>query len=172
MTSTFSDEDAATPPEDSNSASSERTVSSGIPLSEEDSADSDFDEPIGGRYWNGHSWRCEECNKELVQGKCPNGDIINPCKNCGRDFQSDACSTYCDECHAGLQEPCCACGPADYVEQDKHDGIRMVWDTMDEVWRCTVCSWEVEANSEEEGHCHCEGGPKVFFLEFITQGLS
>lgn len=38
----------------------------------------------------------------------------------------------------------------------------MVWDDQDAIWRCIVCLWEVEANSEEEGHCHCRVEPKVF----------
>lgn len=68
MTPAFFSDDVTIPPEYSSSDSSERTTSTGMPLSEEDSADFDFDEPIGGRYWDGHNWRCEACNDELVHG--------------------------------------------------------------------------------------------------------
>ena len=155
---------ATTPSEDNVSTYSDSTSTL---ANEEDSADSDIDARIGGKYWNGHSWRCEECDDELVDGKCPNSHLINPCKNCGRDFQPDACSRYCDECHAGLQEQCSACGPEAHKEQDTSDGTKMVWDDNNEVWRCTVCSWEIEANSEEEGQCHCGAEPEVLTTSIL-----
>ena len=142
---------------------SQETTSSGIPMSEEDSADSDFDEPIGGRYWDRQSWRCEECNDELVDGKCPNGDAINPCMVCGRDFAPGACARVCDECHEVLQESCSACAQNDTLnEQGTNEEAILAWDDRDGVWRCTTCQWEVEANNEEEGQCHCLKQPKVF----------
>lgn len=140
-------------------SSSEKTSSTGIGISSDsnDSADaeSDFDDHVGGKFWDGHIWRCEECNDELVAGKCPNGDIINPCRYCGLEFEGK-CPRVCDDCHIELRDQCSDCtylGPI--KDTSSSDECLKVWDYEDNIWRCKDCSWEIEANDENEGQCHC-----------------
>ena len=157
-----SDEIYSSPDENASFASG-KTASTGFDVSSggDASTESDFSVPIGGKYWDGEDWRCEECFERLVEGKCPNGDTINPCRSCGRDVQSGSCSMFCDECHDGLERPCSECAGGG----DHHDGGsaagKMAWDDNDGVWRCTTCLWEVEANSKKEGQCHCQVDPDV-----------
>ncbi|KAL8853428.1 MAG: hypothetical protein Q9221_001745 [Calogaya cf. arnoldii] len=40
-------------------------------------------------------------------------------------------------------------------EEEEEDLSTLLWDADDKIWRCALCHWEVEANSDEEGHCHC-----------------
>ena len=127
--------------DDDGSVFSEEISSTDAPSSGEGSSDSDFDEPIGGKYWNGMNWRCEECLEELVDGKCPYGDIISPCRLCGYDLEAGNCTCTLHE------------------DESIVEGADMVWDNRDEIWRCTTCLWEIEANSEDEGQCHCQIDP-------------
>lgn len=170
--SNSSDVDIVIHPEDSGSVYSEKTSSTEISLGDEDSTDSDFDELIGDKFWNGHSWRCEQCNDELVHGRCPNGDAIYPCRSCGQDSGPSACSRLCAECHNGLPEQCAKCSQTGYHnEQGSNEEAKMIWDDEDGIWRCTACLWEVEANSEEEGECHCIVDPDVSALTAVTSEL-
>ena len=127
--------------DDDMSIYSEEASSTGAPSREESSVDSDFDEPIEGKYWDGMSWRCEECIEEIVDGKCPNGHIISSCRLCGYDVEAGNCTFKRNEDESIVED-------AD-----------MVWDDGDEIWRCTTCLWEIEANSEDEGQCHCRIDP-------------
>ncbi|KAL8830099.1 MAG: hypothetical protein Q9191_001623 [Dirinaria sp. TL-2023a] len=146
----------ATPDSDDISLPSEESPSSvGSVSTSAGSTESDFDDHIGGKFWDGASWRCEECNDELVQGKCPNGDIIDPCRLCGRAFEG-ACPALCDNCHKELDAPCLECTNIDATgDEDSSEDCGMIWDELDDVWRCKDCLWEVEANGKDEGQCHC-----------------
>lgn len=90
-----------------------------------------------------------------MEGKCPNGDVINPCRLCGRPFEG-TCPALCDNCHNELDDPCSECTNTDSTgNEDSLEDCGMVWDESDTVWRCIACLWEVEANGEDEGQCHC-----------------
>lgn len=150
-------------PDDNASFASGKTASTGFDVSSggDASTESDFSEPVGGKYWDGEDWRCEECNEGLLEGKCPHGDAINPCRVCGRDLQSGSCSMFCDECHDGLEGPCSECARGGHQQDEESAAGKMAWDENDGVWRCTTCLWEVEANSKKEGQCHCQVDPDV-----------
>ena len=165
-----SNQSMATSNSDKISLPSEKSssISIGTMSTSEDSNESDFDDYIGGKYWDGANWRCEECNDELVKGRCPNGDVIHPCRLCGR-AREDGCQALCDNCHKELGDRCSKCGNSDSADdEDMPEDCGMVWDELDKVWRCTDCLWEVEANAENEGHCHCLADShvltSVFFL--------
>ena len=87
-------------PSDNGSWASGKTASTGFDTSSdgESSAEADFEEPVGGKYWDSQSWRCEECNEELIDDKCPQGHPLYPCKCCGRNLVLDICAV-CEECH-------------------------------------------------------------------------
>ena len=124
---------------------------SSVAFSDDDSNISETSEPAGGKVWNGEAWCCKICNEELDdEGKCEDGHTINPCRYCGKDFEPLACSKFCIECHDELPRPCSTCNM-----DESMGAMQMVWDDKDNVWRCTACMWEIEANSENEGHCHC-----------------
>lgn len=164
------DEDTAEAFSDRMSLVSEKTSSTGIGISsseassEEGSDQSDFDHPVGGKYWDGQHWCCEECNDELEDGRCPSGCPINPCRICGQECGL-ACPVACPICDNELATLCSGChkSKGDY-EKSSSDDCVMVRDELDKVWRCKDCLWEVEANSENEGHCHCRVDPNVFEL--------
>lgn len=107
--------------------------------------DSDCGEPIGGKYFNGNYWVCQECDEEfsedeLEDGKCPCAHIICFCDTEAFDPETDVCT----------------CEPSsDDDGESTEDEPGMAWDSMNGVWRCTDCSWEVEADDENEGYCHC-----------------
>ncbi|KAI4110126.1 MAG: hypothetical protein L6R37_000019 [Teloschistes peruensis] len=106
--------------------------------------DSDCGEPIGGKYFNGNYWVCQECDEEfsedeLEDGKCPCAHIICFCDTEAFDPETDVCT----------------CEPSsDDDGESTEDEPGMAWDSMNGVWRCTDCSWEVEADDENEGYCH------------------
>ncbi|KAL9582800.1 MAG: hypothetical protein Q9212_003082 [Teloschistes hypoglaucus] len=117
------------------------------PSSDASLLDSDCGEPIGGKYFNGNYWVCQDCNEEfsedeLEDGKCPCGHIICLCDTETFDPETDVCT----------------CDPSSLDDNDDgsaEDEPEMAWDGTEGVWRCTECCWEVEANNENEGYCHC-----------------
>ena len=144
-------------PSDQSSSTSIGTMSTS-----EDSNESDFDDYIGGKFWNGATWRCEECNDELVEGECLSGHVIDPCRVCGQAYEA-GCTALCEDCHNEFGDRCSECADGDSADNEGplEDG-GMVRDDSDNVWRCTDCLWEVEANAENEGQCHCVVESNVF----------
>lgn len=152
---------ASDQPEEASNFSSD--FSSNDFLSLDESNTSETSEPTGGKFWNGESWCCKVCKEELdEEGKCEDGHTINPCRYCGKDFEPFHCPRFCIECHSDLPRPCSICNKDEATDEDESiEAIQMVWDDRDDVWRCTTCMWEVEANSENEGQCHCTADPEV-----------
>lgn len=164
-----SNDSTATSDSDNISLPSEESPSSvGSISTSADSTESDFDDHIGGKFWDGANWRCEECNDELVEGKCPNGDVINPCRLCGRAFEG-GCPALCDHCHTELRDPCSECTNIGCTDDGVSPEDVMIWDELDKVWRCTDCLWEVEANGEDEGQCHCLAESNVFDINLLSR---
>ena len=58
------------------------------------------------------------------------------CGACGRDRVDGECSN----CEAG---------------EESEDENTIAFDDTDGLWRCTDCHWEVEADNETDGNCHC-----------------
>lgn len=121
------------------------------------SADSDFEEEVGGMYFDVKDtiWRCEDCSYELVNGKCPNGHEVQRCKTCGWQFVDAFCSKYqekCNSCGGEMVEGGCLGCAADGDDEDED---LIAYDQRDAVWRCIYCSWEVEADNGTDGNCHC-----------------
>ena len=154
---------ASDEPDDASNFSSD--FSSNASSSHDDESNtSDTSEPVGGKFWNGEVWCCKVCNEELDdEGKCYDDHTTNPCRYCGKDFEPAACSRYCIECHSELPTPCSICTKHEGFEgeEEASEAMQMVWDERDDVWRCTTCMWEVEANGENEGQCHCTVDPDV-----------
>ena len=123
-----------------------------------DSADSNIPEEFGGKFWDGKTFRCDDCCSALEAGQCPNGHEIDPCLSCHRDFEPLTCLAFCDNCHAARGGPCGDCVVIDGEDTEDEEGIgkyRMIWDDEDGIWRCTTCMWEIEADGDNEGHCQC-----------------
>ena len=118
-------------------------------LSEEDDGTTDYEseESMDGKFWNGQTWRCDDCNNELVGGECPLGHEVNPCKSCEYDREDCICAD--DQ------------STSDEEEDDLAGDYDIVWDDQEGIWRCTACLWEVEANSEDDWECHCVSNPEV-----------
>ena len=152
---------ASDQPEDASNFSSDLSDGSS---SYDDSNVSETSEPAGGKFWNGEFWCCKVCNEELdEEGNCYDDHTMNPCRYCGKDFEPVSCSKFCIECHGELPTPCSICNKDEASdEEEATEAMQMVWDDRDDVWRCTTCMWEVEANSENEGQCHCTVNPEVF----------
>ena len=119
------------------------------------SADSDFSEEVGGIFFDQHRWHCEECYSVLVEGKCPDGHELRRCKNCGWQLDSGPCQRCpgtCDVCNGeSVYGKCSKCGTGEESEDD--DAI--AFDEYDGIWKCVSCTWEVEADTETDGNCHC-----------------
>ena len=131
---------------------------SGISSSDETtSADSDFSEEVGETVFDLQTctWRCEECFTMLVDGKCPNGHELRRCETCGWQLDNGPCQRClvpCGSCGKGSADGQCGkCGATDESEDEDF----VAFDEYDDVWRCIYCSWEVEADSETDGNCHC-----------------
>ena len=136
-----------------------------------DSADSKIPEQIGGKFWDGTTFRCEDCCSALEAGQCPNDHEIDPCLSCDKDFEPLTCAAYCDNCHAARGGPCedCVVLDGEEIEEDEEDieKNRMIWDDEDEIWRCTTCMWEIEADGDNEGQCHCANvSSSALFVSF------
>jgi hypothetical protein len=110
--------------------------------------DSDFEEDVGGIDFGNSSWRCEDCGCSIEDGSCPNGHDLKRCMTCDWQLVNGICPS-CDGCGMGKEDggcPGCASdGDEDFIVSDSHDGI----------WRCIYCQWEVEADNETDGNCHC-----------------
>ena len=139
------------------------------------SDDTDVPENLGGKFWDGKAFRCEDCCSELEGGQCPNGHEIDGCWACDQDFVPTTCPIYCDKCHALSGRPCDDCvvleveeSEADDDGEEDIDKNRMVYDDADGVWRCTTCMWEIEADGENEGHCQCPPDSDVRFIPSLS----
>ncbi|KAL8869533.1 MAG: hypothetical protein Q9174_004204 [Haloplaca sp. 1 TL-2023] len=109
---------------------------------EGDSTMDDFEEDVGGKFWTGQEWRCEQCWGVLEEGDC---------------------------CHHGPASQCSECNSSAIDGDDDDDSIstngwHMTWDDTDRIWRCSQCHWEIEANNEDEGQCHCLVDPTERFI--------
>lgn len=118
-------------------------------------ADSDFGEEVGGIFFDLSVWRCEECSQELVDWKCPNGHEMRRCKTCGWQLDNGSCQKCLGMCDARGGErvdgQCSNCG----ADEESEDEDTIALDERDGVWRCIYCQWEVEADNETDGNCHC-----------------
>lgn len=118
-------------------------------------ADSDFSEEIGGVFCDRNIWRCEECSEELVDWKCPNGHELRCCKTCGWQLTNGPCQKCPSICRAcgveRLDGQCSNCGAGEESEYED----TLAWDEKDGLWRCVYCQWEIEADNETDGNCHC-----------------
>ena len=142
---------SSSPSEPSSPSSPEASISS----SDGASADSDFSEEVGGMFFNQYSWHCEECYSVLVKGKCPNGHELRRCKDCGWQLDNGPCQRCpgtCDACSGeSVDGQCSNCGAGEESEDDE----TIAFDGRDGIWRCISCLWEVEAENETDGNCHC-----------------
>ena len=131
------------------------TPEASISSSDGASADSDLSEEVGGMFFSQHSWHCEECCSVLVNGKCPDGHELRRCKNCGWQLDSGPCQRCpgtCDACGGeSVDGQCNNCGAGEESEDDD----TIAFDEGDKIWRCVSCMWEVEADNESDGNCHC-----------------
>ncbi len=139
------------PSEISSPYDSEASVSS----DNEMSADSDFSQEVGGVFFDLSDWRCEECSAVLVDWKCPNGHEVSRCKTCGWQLDDGSCPKClgmrgdCDG--ERVHGQCGNCGAG----EDGEDEDDMTYDERDGLWRCMYCHWEVGAENETDGNCHC-----------------
>ena len=126
-----------------------------ISSTDEASADSDFSEEVGGIFFDQFRWHCEECYSALVNGKCPEGHELSRCNKCGWQLDSGTCQrcpATCDVCSGEIVDgQCNNCG----VGEEREDDDSIYFDESDEIWRCVSCTWEVEADNETDGNCHC-----------------
>ncbi|KAL9137917.1 MAG: hypothetical protein Q9175_000872 [Cornicularia normoerica] len=132
-------------------SSPEASISSGNGMSE----DSDFREEAGGIFFDRYTWRCEECCAVLVDWKCPNGHELRRCETCGWQLDNGPCQRCLDLCSACGTErvdgECTNCGAG----EESEDEDTIAFDERDGLWRCIFCQWEVEADNETDGNCHC-----------------
>ena len=129
-------------------SSSEASINSSTGMS----ADSDFSEEVSGMFFDQHVWRCEECSTMLVDWKCPNGHDSRRCETCGWQLDRGPCQRCLGICGArGGEKVDDQCGRCEESEDEDF----MAFDAWDNVWRCTYCQWEVEADSETDGNCRC-----------------
>ena len=132
-------------------SSSEASISSSDGMS----ADSDFSEEVGGIFFDQYIWRCEECSTALVDWKCPNGHELRRCKTCGWQLENGPCHGCLGLCGAcggeRVDGQCRSCG----ASEESEDEDTIVFDELDGLWRCIYCQWEVEADNETDGNCHC-----------------
>ena len=105
---------------------------------------------------DGQRWRCEECSETLATCQCPNSCSTYHCTLCGLGEADMQFCNYCSKCHNADKGPCGGCWNAANTDpEDVGELSHLFWDVTDGIWRCALCQWEVEANSDEEGHCHC-----------------
>ncbi len=134
-------------------SSSEASISSGTGTG----ADSDFSEEVDGICFDPYNgnWQCEECDAVLVNWKCPDGHQLRRCKNCGWQLGNGPCQrcpSICGACGGeSVDGQCSNCDAGEECEDE--DAI--AFDERDGLWRCTDCQWEVEADNETDGNCHC-----------------
>lgn len=122
------------------------------------SADSDFSEEVSGIFFDNFTWRCEECYSVLVNGKCPNGHELRRCKTCDWQLDTGPCQRCLGICGAcGGESLNCHCSSCETGEESKDDNT-IFFDEGNGIWRCIYCSWEIEADNESDGNCHCLNG--------------
>ena len=100
------------------------------------------------------SWYCT-CGEAFVDGKCPDGHC-GFCKSCGWEIYGDClrCPETCQGC--GEDKVSGVCAECDSEIEDSKVGKDIItFDDVDGVWRCSECQWEVEADNETDGNCHC-----------------
>ena len=120
-------------------------------------ADSDFSEEVCGGYFDPveKTWRCEECNTALVDEECPNGHELGRCQTCGWELDNGLCQRCLDVCATCGAEmvhgQCNSCGEGEGSE----DEDTITFDEKEGLWRCIYCHWEVEADNDTDGNCHC-----------------
>ncbi|KAI4192960.1 MAG: hypothetical protein LQ346_004055 [Caloplaca aetnensis] len=114
------------------------------------------------KYYDGQKWRCEACMETLAECYCPDGHSDYQCAICGSDAADMEFCINCSKCHQSLEGPCSECQiPGDpKTEEDTEDPSELFWDDLEQVWRCALCFWEVEANKSNEGYCHCSSEQK------------
>ena len=106
-------------------------------------------------------WYCT-CGEALIDGKCPYGHC-GFCMSCGWNIVGDClrCPETCQGCGEDKVDGVCAeCDS----EESKVEKDIITFDDVDGVWRCSECQWEIEADNETDGNCHCldEGGSMRF----------
>ena len=149
-------------------SSSDASFSSSDGMNADSDADSDFSEEVGGIFFDQQIWRCEECFSALVDWKCPNGHELTRCKTCGWQLDNGPCQRClgtCDACGGGtFSGQCGSCGTGEEgVDEDA-----IYFDEGEGLWRCIYCLWEVEAENETDGHCHCLNDKKEAYLIDIS----
>lgn len=140
------------PSEPRSPSSSEASFSSSDGMN----ADSDFSEEVGGMFFDRSIWRCEECSSALDDWKCPNGHELTRCNNCGWELDNGPCQRclgMCDACGGGetVGGQCISCAAG----KESEDEDTIFFDEEEGLWRCINCLWEVEADNETDGNCHC-----------------
>ena len=144
-------EEIPSPPRSPSSSEASPSSSDGM------NADSDFSEEVCGVYFDPflEIWRCEECNTALVDENCPNGHELRRCQACGWQLDNGPCQRCLNMCGACGAErvygQCTSCGAVEGSE----DEDTMAFDEGDGLWRCIYCHWEVEADNDTDGNCHC-----------------
>ncbi|KAI4239699.1 MAG: hypothetical protein LQ349_000173 [Xanthoria aureola] len=147
---------------DSPSPVAESASSADIPSSSVDLMDTSSGSSLG-HYYDGQMWRCEGCDELLAACQClddssTHDSSTHPCAVCGSEDANMQFCTYCSKCHKTEKGPCGGCQDAanqySVVSEGEHLS-ELFWDERDGIWRCALCYWEVEANSNEEGYCHC-----------------
>ncbi|KAL8925677.1 MAG: hypothetical protein Q9208_003360 [Pyrenodesmia sp. 3 TL-2023] len=130
----------------------ESASSADIPSSSEDdtlSSDEDL------KYYDGEKWCCQDCHEPVADCNCGTLHTYYACEICDSEALDMEFCTNCSNCHQSLEGPCAECWVPELSEEDMEDLSELFWDRLEQVWRCGLCFWEVEANDENEGHCHC-----------------
>lgn len=120
------------------------------------SADSDFSEDVGGIYFDRFIWRCEKCSTALVDWKCPNGHELTRCKTCGWQLDNGPCQMCLGKCETCGGETVGGQRSSHGAGEESEDEDTIVFDEGEGLWRCIFCQWEVEADNETDGNCHCQ----------------
>ena len=132
---------------------------------------------------------CQGCGADKVSGVCAECDTKNSkkdestvkkdiivfsfCKSCGWNIVGDClrCPKTCQGCGKDKVNGVCAeCDPKKEDIKARRDII--IFDDKDGVWRCGECQWEIEADNETVGNCHCEneeGGMRMIDLSQIPE---
>ena len=137
--------------------------------SNESSEDSDLSVTMDGLDWDTRDevWYCLSCNEDIVEGRCAQGHC-GFCKSCEWQYTGNNCPRCPDICQScGHTKPdflgdCAECGP---VQDSNEEDYGMNFDAIDDVWRCSDCKWEVEADNDISGYCACvdEDGQELRF---------
>ena len=143
------DEDSPSQPRSPSSSEASISSSNGM------GTDSDFSEEVSATVFDHHIWRCEECWTALVDWKCPNGHALERCETCGWQLDNGPCKRCLGMCGAYERDrvdgECSNCEAG----EESEDEDTIAFDNTDGLWRCTDCHWEVEADNETDGNCHC-----------------